>query len=125
MSGMYDEAAAKVKADHVASPFWRITGWSWACSCGSEGKGVGTRTEAGARAAMERHLRAEKRRLLTGKPKRRPKFVVGDRATHKSGTLDSREVGEVSEDGTMIRLQFFSSLSDWYPAKNYTCRRMS
>lgn len=44
---------------------------------------------------------------------------VGDRADHKSRSLDPRPVAEVSEDGKQIRLQIGTIITDWLPARNY------
>lgn len=45
-------------------------------------------------------------------------FQPGDRALHKSGTLDSRPVESV--EGNMIRLRIGTIVSDPVPASNYT-----
>lgn len=45
------------------------------------------------------------------------KFNVGDRALHKSNTLDSRPVAEVK--GSQIRLEIGDVPDCWVPARNY------
>lgn len=44
---------------------------------------------------------------------------VGLWADHISGQLDPREVVEVSEDGTQIRIDILGTNSPWLPAENY------
>ncbi len=43
----------------------------------------------------------------------------GDWAYHKSG-LDPREVVEVSEDATQVKLDIFGKTTEWLDAINYT-----
>lgn len=49
------------------------------------------------------------------------KVEPGDVATHRSGTLDSRPVAEVS--GTLIRLRIGGVTTGWLPRRNYTFQR--
>ena len=51
------------------------------------------------------------------------KVQPGDQALHLSGTLDSREVVEVS--GTMIRIDILGRPSEWLPKRNYTFKRVT
>ena len=50
-------------------------------------------------------------------PSPRNPFRIGDRADHKSGTLDTRPV--VAVKGAKIRIGIGTLASDWLPAANY------